>query len=378
MVIRYRIDGALRIVRRIHPKHLIVPIVSRIKIMSQLDISEHRLPQDGRIVFSKFKEGATNFDLRVAISPANFGEKVVMRLLDKQKSLLPLEEMGFSARDLILYRQKIRTPYGMILHVGPTGSGKSMTLYAALNEIQTPEINIQTIEDPIEYTLQGITQVQINPDYGLTFSRILRTFLRQDPNVILVGEIRDRETAEIAVASSLTGHLLLSTLHTNDAPSTIIRLVEMGVEPFMVSNSLVCVCAQRLLRRLCPKCKKAFEPIKAQQLLCGLDPDVKTTLYRPHGCQMCNETGYKKRIGSYEILVPNDKMRSMINQKNCPVGTLKHMAVEECGMTTLYWDAMEKVRQGITSIEEVSTKICKDEFDSRPRWMSEELVAVKK
>jgi len=247
IIIRYRIDGHLRVVNRFRPQGLIRPLVARIKIMSRLDIAERRLPQDGRIVFSEYGRNHVDVDLRVSTAPTNYGEKVVLRLLDKKRSVMPLANLGLSARHLKIYRKKITTPYGMVLHVGPTGSGKSMTLYAALNEVSRPELNIQTIEDPIEYTLPGITQLQVNPDIGLTFKRALRSYLRQDPDVILVGEIRDSETARIAVEAALTGHLLLSTLHTNDAPSTIVRLSEMGIEPFMVSSSIVLICAQRLL-----------------------------------------------------------------------------------------------------------------------------------
>lgn len=256
VVVRYRVDGNLKTVHELTPKSLVRPMVARLKIMAEMDISERRLPQDGRIIFKNFSSNRLDFDLRVSTVPSTYGEKVVMRILDKQKSVLPLTELGFSSRNLEIYREKILTPYGMILHVGPTGSGKSMTLYAALNEIKRPEINIQTIEDPVEYTLPGITQVQTHARIGLDFKRVLRSFLRQDPDVILIGEIRDLETAKISVEASLTGHMIFSTLHTNDAPSTITRFIEVGIEPFMISSTIVMVCAQRLLRRLCEKCKK--------------------------------------------------------------------------------------------------------------------------
>ena len=372
VVVRYRIDGDLRIVNRFGPQNLILPIVSRIKIMSNLDIAERRMPQDGRIVFKKYTKKNLDFDLRVATSPMNFGEKVVMRILDKQKSTLPLDKLGFSARNLKVYREKILTPYGMILHVGPTGSGKSMTLYAALNEVQRPEINIQTVEDPIEYTLAGINQMQTHKDIGLTFGRALRSYLRQDPDVILVGEIRDLETAEIAVEAALTGHLLLSTLHTNDAPSTITRLVEMGIEPFLVSSTIICVVAQRLLRRLCSECKEPFDADEAQKLLVGLDTKMEVPLYRAKGCKECNGIGYKGRTGTHEIFVPDDAVRLGISKATLTAESLKRIAVEELGMTTLYWDAMEKVRNGLTTIEDVLSKVRKDEFDSRPDWMFEQ------
>jgi type IV pilus assembly protein PilB len=372
VIIRYRIDGAMRIVNRLQPQSLIRPLVSRLKVMSGLDIVERRLPQDGRIIFKKFSNKGLDFDLRMATAPMNFGEKVVLRILDKRKAVLPLVELGFSPRNLALYREKITTPYGMILHVGPTGSGKSMTLYAALNEIQKPDFNIQTVEDPIEYTLPGVNQMQMHREIGLTFERALRSYLRQDPDVILVGEIRDRETAEIAVEAALTGHLLLSTLHTNDAASTIIRLIEMGIEPFMVSSSIVLVCAQRLLRRLCRECKEAYQPTEEEKALVGLPPQAEFTLYRPGGCRSCSDIGYKGRIGTHEIIVPNDAMRRAINTKGITAETIKRLAVEDGGMTTLYWDAMEKVRAGLCSIEDALSEVRKDEFESRPAWMLEQ------
>lgn len=373
ILVRYRVDGVLRIVNRFTPRTLIRPLVARIKIMSDLDISERRLPQDGRIIFKKYTSRGFDFDLRVATAPMNHGEKVVMRILDKQKAVMPLTNLGFSTRNLTLYRDKIETPYGMILHVGPTGSGKSMTLYAALNEVQTPEVNIQTCEDPIEYTLAGINQMQIHREIGLTFQRALRSYLRQDPDIILVGEIRDKETAEIAIEAALTGHLLLSTLHTNDAPSTVTRFIEMGIEPFMVSSSLVLICAQRLLRRLCKECKEEYAPNSDERQLIGVDYDTEVTLHRAKGCSACNGTGYKGRVGIHEILVPDDAMRKAINQHGITSEALKRMAIETTDMTTLYWDAMEKARQGITSVEEALANVRRDEFDSRPRWMFEEL-----
>jgi type IV pilus assembly protein PilB len=368
VVIRYRIDGDLAVVNHLKPARLINPMVARLKIMSSLDISEHRLPQDGRIKFKQFSSQGKDFDLRVAIAPQNHGEKVVMRIIDKQKSVLPLEQLGFSPRNLELYREKIAAPYGMILHVGPTGSGKSMTLYAALNEIKSDTINIQTAEDPIEYTLAGLNQLQVKKEIGLTFARALRSFLRLDPDVILVGEIRDHETAETAIEASLTGHLLLSTLHTNDAPSTVTRFIEMGIEPYMVSSSLLLVCAQRLLRRLCKECKEPYAPDGIQKKFVGTSPDAALTLYRPKGCERCNGTGYRGRVGVHEIFVPNDEIRGSIVKKGVTSESLKHMAVEN-GMTTLFWDSMEKVRQGLCSVEDALANVKPDEFDSRPQWM---------
>ncbi|MBI3769216.1 MAG: Flp pilus assembly complex ATPase component TadA [Deltaproteobacteria bacterium] len=373
VVIRYRVDGILRVAHQFPQPQLIHPLVSRIKIMADLDIVERRLPQDGRIVFKRFASRGGDFDLRVATAPMNHGEKVVMRILDKRKAVLPLTELGFSERHMRVYQERLATPYGMILHVGPTGSGKSMSLYSALNEIRRPDINIQTAEDPIEYTLPGINQMQIHRDIGLTFQRALRSYLRQDPDVILVGEIRDRETADIAVEAALTGHLLLSTLHTNDASSTIVRLLEMGIEPYMVSSSIVVICAQRLLRRLCATCKEAYRPDERERRLVGVAPNAEITLYRPAGCDVCNRIGFKGRISTHEMLVPNDRLRLAITTKGMTAEALKRRAVEECGMTTLYWDAMEKVRAGICHLDDVLSEVRRDEFDARPEWMFEEL-----
>lgn len=372
VVVRYRIDGDLRIMNRFGPQNLILPIVARIKIMSNLDIAERRLPQDGRISFKKFTRKPLDFDLRVAITPMQYGEKVVMRILDKQKSTLPLQKLGFSPRHLRVYKGMIQTPYGMILHVGPTGSGKSMTLYAALNEIHRPELNIQTAEDPIEYTLPGVNQMQMHREIGLTFQRALRAYLRQDPDILLVGEIRDLETAQIAIEAALTGHLLLSTMHTNDATSSVTRLIEMGIEPFLVSSTLIAIVAQRLLRRLCEECKEPYVPNVAEKALLGLPPDYQIGIYKAKGCKQCNSIGYKGRIGTHEVFVPDDEMRIGISSNKMTAETLKRLSVER-GMTTLYWDAMEKVREGICSISDVLSKVRRDDFDSRPDWMFEDL-----
>ena len=248
-----------------------------------------------------------------------------------------------------------------------------MTLYAALNELQRPEINIQTAEDPIEYTLPGINQLQVRPAVGLTFSRTLRSYLRQDPDIILVGEIRDVETVEIAVEAALTGHLLLSTMHTNDAASTVTRLIQMGVEPFLVSSSVVLICAQRLLRRFCESCRKPYEATAEEKTLFGLSADRSLTLWKADGCEDCSGIGYRGRTGIHEILVPDDTLRLAINQKGVTAEALTRHAVDNCGMTTLYWDAMEKVRTGDSSLAEVHAKVRPDEFDSRPQWTAEEL-----
>jgi type IV pilus assembly protein PilB len=259
----------------------------------------------------------------------------------------------------------------MVLHVGPTGSGKSMTLYAALNEIKNPSINIHTAEDPIEYTLPGINQLQVHKEIGLTFARALRSFLRLDPDVILVGEIRDRETADIAIEASLTGHLLLSTLHTNDAPATVTRFVEMGVEPYMLSSSILVVCAQRLIRRLCKHCKEAYTPDAMQRQFVGAPETGEITLYRPKGCEKCGGSGYKGRVGIHEVLAPNDEFRVAVNTHGITTEQLKRIAVQKLGMTTLFWDAMEKVRAGMASLPDAMSNVRQDEFDSRPKWMLE-------
>jgi len=371
VVVRYRVDGDMRVVNRLKPARLIQPMVARLKIMANLDIAEHRMPQDARIVFKQYSRPGADFDLRLAIAPMNFGEKAVMRILDKQKSVLPLADLGFSPRNLELYREKIAAPFGMVLHVGPTGSGKSMTLYAALNEIKNPTINIHTAEDPIEYTLPGINQMQVHKEIGLTFARALRSFLRLDPDVILVGEIRDRETADIAIEASLTGHLLLSTLHTNDAPATVTRFVEMGVEPYMLSSSILVICAQRLIRRLCKHCKEPFTPDALQRQFVGAPETGECVLYKPKGCEKCNGSGYKGRVGIHEVLAPNDEFRIAINTHGVTTEQLKRIAVEKLGMTTLFWDAMEKVRAGLASLPDAMSNVRQDEFDSRPKWMLE-------
>jgi type IV pilus assembly protein PilB len=369
VVVRYRIDGDLQTVHRLKPARLASPLVARLKIMAQLDITEKRLPQDGRISFRKHAQSGKDFDLRVAVMPVQHGEKCVLRILDKGKAVLPLPELGFSRRNLEVYRERIRSPYGMVLHVGPTGSGKSMSLYAALNELKNPTINIQTVEDPIEYTLPGISQSQVNTEIGLTFQRALRSFLRLDPDVILVGEIRDRETAHVAVEAALTGHLVFSTLHTNDASSTVLRLMEMGIDPYLVSSSLLAVCAQRLVRRLCIACRVPYAPDPLQAEFVGVPKGEAATLYRAGGCDKCSRTGYRGRVGVHELLVVDDRLRNEVNRKGCTVETLKELAVRECGMTTLFWDAMEKVRSGTATVEDVLMNVRPDDFESRPTWM---------
>jgi type IV pilus assembly protein PilB len=351
MVVRYRIDGIcqekLRLPARVGPA-----LVARLKIMCNLDIAERRLPQDGRIVFKQYTKKGMDIDLRVSTAPLNHGEGVVMRILDKQKSTLPMTALGFSEENLVRYREVIRQPYGMILHCGPTGSGKSMTLYSALNEINSPELVIRTAEDPIEYTLNGINQMQMHRQIGLTFAAALRSFLRQDPDIILVGEIRDKETANIAVEAALTGHLLISTLHTNDAPSTVARLTDMGVEPFMISSSLLCVCAQRLMRRVCKSCRYQAEPHAREKEILQKGLGWSGPIYKanPRGCPKCGNSGYKGRVGIHELMITNDELIDGIN-KGLESSELKRIAMRG-GMKTLHQDSLLKVREGITTLEE--------------------------
>jgi type IV pilus assembly protein PilB len=351
MVVRYRIDGIcqekLRLPARVGPA-----LVARLKIMCNLDIAERRLPQDGRIVFKQYTKKNLDLDLRVSTAPLNHGEGVVMRILDKQKSTLPMTALGFSEENLVRYREVIRQPYGMILHCGPTGSGKSMTLYSALNEINSPELVIRTAEDPIEYTLNGINQMQMHRQIGLTFAAALRSFLRQDPDIILVGEIRDKETANIAVEAALTGHLLISTLHTNDAPSTVARLTDMGVEPFMISSSLLCVCAQRLMRRVCKSCRYQAEPHAREKEILQKGLGWSGPIYKanPRGCPKCGNSGYKGRVGIHELMITNDELIDGIN-KGLESSELKRIAMRG-GMKTLHQDSLLKVREGITTLEE--------------------------
>jgi len=359
MIVRYRIDGIcqekLRLPAKVGPS-----LVARLKIMCNLDISERRLPQDGRIVFKQYTKKGIDIDLRVSTAPLNHGEGVVMRILDKQKSTLPMTALGFSPENLEKYREVIRQPYGMILHCGPTGSGKSMTLYSALNEINSPELVIRTAEDPIEYTLPGINQMQMHRQIGLTFASALRAFLRQDPDIILVGEIRDKETANIAVEAALTGHLLISTLHTNDAPSTIARLTDMGIEPFMISSSLLCVCAQRLMRRVCKTCKVQVEPSAREKELLEKALGWSGPIYKaaPKGCPKCGGNGYKGRVGIHELMITTEELIEGIN-KGMETAELKKICMRN-GMKTLHQDSMLKVKDGLTTIEEAISNVPPD------------------
>lgn len=349
--VRIRVDGVCQSKLNL-PKKVTGSLIARLKVMADLDIAEKRKPQDGRIIFKQFTRKPLDIDLRVSTAPLNHGEGMVMRILDKQKSTLPLPALGFSQENLVIYRELIRRPYGMILHCGPTGSGKSMTLYSALNEINSPDLVIRTAEDPIEYTLDGLCQMQMNRRIGLTFAAALRSFLRQDPDIILVGEIRDIETAGIAVEAALTGHMLFSTLHTNDAPGTVARLTEMGIEPFMISASLVCICAQRLMRRICKTCGKIQDPTPREEEILeraiGWSGQVKRA--NPSGCPNCNSTGYKGRVGIHELMPTNKELVNGIN-KQVETAVIKQIAMRN-SMKTLHQDSMLKVREGITTMEE--------------------------
>jgi type IV pilus assembly protein PilB len=360
--VRVRIDGVCQEKLSLPPK-VVTALIARLKVMANLDIAEKRLPQDGRIVYKQFNRKGIDVDLRVSTAPLNHGEGAVMRILDKQKSTLPLTALGFSEANLKLYRGLIERPYGMVLHCGPTGSGKSMTLYSALNEINHPEVCVRTAEDPIEYTLPGLCQMQMNRKIGLTFASALRSFLRQDPDIILVGEIRDRETAGIAVEAALTGHMLFSTLHTNDAPSTISRLTEMGIEPFMISASLVCVCAQRLLRRVCKTCKQPYEPEGREIDLLENTWQRTGRIYRAarDGCPACNGVGYKGRVGIHELMATSLDLVKGINA-GYETSKLKKIAIRN-GMKTLHQDSLLKVLEGVTTIEEAIANVPPDMED---------------
>ncbi|MCS5694825.1 type II secretion system ATPase GspE [Desulfofundulus thermocisternus] len=345
--VRYRVDGLLREVMRL-PRRMSQAVVSRIKIMASMDIAERRLPQDGRILL---KLPGRDLDLRVSTIPTLFGEKVVVRILDKESiKNLSLENLGFSPANLKVFRNFLRSSYGMILVTGPTGSGKTTTLYAALNAINSVETNIVTVEDPVEYVLEGVNQAQVNVKAGATFATYLRSILRQDPDVIMVGEIRDLETAEIAVRAATTGHLVLSTLHTNDAPGALTRLVDMGIEPFMVASSVLGVVAQRLVRRVCPGCRAPYEPREAELSFAG--PGMQSAqLFAGRGCEHCNHTGYRGRIAVHEVLVVTPALQRLI-LKGVSTEELRREALRQ-GMVSLKEDGLRKVREGITTIAEI-------------------------
>lgn len=352
--IRYRVDGVLHEVttqsRKLHSG-----VVSRLKIMADIDISQRRLPQDGRISLTT---GGKGIDLRVSTLPTVFGEKVVMRILDKTSVLLELSDLGFLEDNFRRYEEAYRKPYGMILVTGPTGSGKSTTLYATLNIINRPEVNIVTVEDPVEYRLPGISQVQIHAKAGLSYGAALRSILRQDPDVVLVGEMRDHETAQIGIKAALTGHLVLSTLHTNDAPSAVTRLSEMGIDPFLVASSVDCVLAQRLARKLCVKCREAYTPLPAELRVAGVsyqEDQPLPTLYRAKGCSFCTNTGYRGRLAIHEVLRVSEEIERLI---------VSHASTDEIsktargqGMRTLREDGLAKVLLGLTTLEEIARVI---------------------
>jgi len=346
---RYRIDGVLYEMTP-PPRHIALAVASRIKVMANLDIAERRKPQDGRIPLTV---AGNPVDLRVSVLPTMFGESIVMRILDRTQVSLDIEKLGFREDDIRLFRQLIAKPHGVVICTGPTGSGKTTTLYSALNELNDISSKILTTENPVEYDIEGLMQVQINEEIGLTFARCLRSFLRQDPDIILVGEIRDLETATIAIQASLTGHLVFTTLHTNDAPSTIARLVDLGVEPFLITATLEAIVAQRLVRKICTRCKMPFTPTEEMLLELELTPeDVKgKQFYTGKGCDHCNNTGYKGRLGIYEILVIDDQLREMI-MNNASTQLLRSEARKK-GMRTLRQAGLLAIYDGITTIEEV-------------------------
>ncbi|MEN6345751.1 MAG: ATPase, T2SS/T4P/T4SS family [Armatimonadia bacterium] len=350
--VRYRIDGVLHDMMQV-PKHVHAPLVSRYKIMSEMNIAERRVPQDGRI---HVRHAGKDYDLRCSVIPTTGGEKFVMRILDKSSIEIGLEALGFDRSMLADLEKLIRQPNGMILSTGPTGSGKTTTQYSILNRINSVEINIITVEDPVEYQLDGIAQVHVNRKAGLTFAIALKYFLRQDPDIILVGEIRDLETSEIAIQAALTGHLVLSTLHTNDAPSTVTRLVDMGVEPFLISSSVIASLSQRLARRICPDCKEPYEPRKDALLGFGFDPDASENrdmvFYHGRGCEKCRHTGYRGRVGVYELMTMNQEIAELI-VKRASAGQIKEAALA-AGMITLQKDGFRKVLSGMTTVEELT------------------------
>jgi len=351
--VRYRIDGVLY--EMMHPPlKLKEAILSRVKIMARLDIAEKRLPQDGRIkIKTRISGRVKDLDFRVSVLPTIFGEKIVLRLLDKDKLMLDMTKLGFEAESLRKFEAAILKPYGMVLVTGPTGSGKTNTLYSSLQRLNTPEVNIMTAEDPVEFNLEGINQVQMRERIGLNFASTLRSFLRQDPNIVLVGEIRDFETAEVAIKAAMTGHLVLSTLHTNDAPSTINRLMNMGIEPFLVATSVHLIVAQRLVRRICSFCKEPFEaPPQALMDIGFSEQEAKTTkLFRGRGCERCSNTGYKGRIALYEVMEVGDSVRELILSGASAV-ELRQAALDS-GMISLRGSGQQKIRDGVTSVEEV-------------------------
>lgn len=354
LMVRFRIDGVLHQIMSI-PKRMQSGVLSRLKIMADLDIAERRIPQDGRIGLIV---GGKPIDLRVASMPTVYGEKIVLRILDKSSVLLDLADLGFGEKSLARFERAFKKPYGAILVTGPTGSGKSTTLYATLNVLNSTEKNIITVEDPVEYRLSGINQTQMNAKAGLTFASGLRAILRSDPDIVMVGEIRDKETAQIAIEAALTGHLVLSTLHTNDAPGALTRLTEMGIEPFLTASAIECVLAQRLARKLCPHCKESYQPTDEMLQQNGFGPEVlgqAIALYRPKGCPRCNGTGYKGRLGLYEVMVVSEAVERLTVERKS-ADEISRVAQAE-GMETLREDGINKVLKGLTSMEEIARVI---------------------
>lgn len=349
VVVRYRIDGVMYQTMT-PPKRVQSALASRIKIMAGLNIAEKRVPQDGRI---EIKVANKSIDLRVSVVPVAFGERIVMRLLDKTRTFGKLQDLGLSDRDFNLLWASIHRPNGIIYVTGPTGSGKTTTLYSILSELNKPEVNILTVEDPVEYQMSGIGQVQVRDKIGLTFAAVLRSFLRQDPDIIMIGETRDQETAQIAIQAALTGHLVFSTLHTNSAPATITRLIDMGVEPFLIASSITAACAQRLVRKLCPNCKTVYTPDPELVRSLGL-PTSETagiTFYKAQGCEECNETGYKGRLAIFEFMEMTEGVARLTMEK-AGTALIRDQAKKD-GMTTLLEDGVRKIREGLTTIDEV-------------------------
>lgn len=350
--VRYRIDGVLHHVRNL-PKGLQAPVASRIKVMADLDIAERRIPQDGRISIRVLNH---LIDLRVSTLPVQYGERVVLRVLDKSSQQYSMDQLGFAGSDKDAFENLISKPYGIILVTGPTGSGKTTTLYTTLIKLKSPEVNIMTCEDPIEYELEGVNQSAVNVKAGLTFAAQLRAILRQDPDIVLVGEIRDRETADIAFRAAMTGHLVLSTLHCNDAPSAVTRLVDMGVEPFLIGSSVVGVIAQRLVRAICPRCKGTYKPGVEELAPFGLaDQAGSIELYHGEGCNNCDGTGYHGRVGVFEIMTVNDEIRRMILSR--PSGDQVKQLALASGMRTMKQNAIDKLLKGVTTTTEVSRRV---------------------
>ncbi|MBU1148092.1 MAG: Flp pilus assembly complex ATPase component TadA [Candidatus Omnitrophica bacterium] len=355
--IRYRVDGVLKTIETL-PKNRQESIVSRIKVMSRLNIAERRLPQDGRF---KVRIKDNEVDFRVSILPSSKGEKVALRVLDKSNAMLDIEKLGFEKNNVAMFRKSASHPHGMILVCGPTGSGKTTTLYSLLKYVHSPEKNLITVEDPVEYQIQGVNQVTVRTDVGLTFASSLRSILRQDPDVIMIGEIRDFDTVDIAIKSALTGHLVFSTLHTTTACGSVVRLINMGVEPFLISASLISIVAQRLIRKLCPKCKESYKPSNAiiANLRISKDKSKNPAFYRPKGCEHCFNTGYSGRVGICEILTLSPSIKNMI-LKNARESEIKELSRKE-GMRTLREDGLIKVLEGVTSLEEILRVTIADE-----------------